>query len=289
MHTIDNDYLRISAKEFGAELTSVFYKKTNTEHLWQADEKFWGWHAPVLFPVVGRCLHDTILIDEQRYHMEKHGFARKSMFNLTEQSASQLKFMLQSSEATLAIYPYLFEFYIVYTLYENQLKVTYEVVNTGKECMYFQVGGHPALTVPFNNNEQYEDYYIEFEQPESLERHLINADGYFSGEKELVLSNESKLALRKDLFNRDALIFKNHKSRKVSIKSCNHEHYLSMTFNDFPYLGFWAKENAPYVCIEPWIGCADSTGQLKEFSEREMVNLLEPDTIFKASYSIELN
>jgi len=56
MHQLENNYLRVIAREHGAELTSVFDKKHNIEHLWQADPHFWGWHAPVLFPVIGRCL-----------------------------------------------------------------------------------------------------------------------------------------------------------------------------------------------------------------------------------------
>src|SRR5947208_11505992 len=112
MHKIENEFLNIKVRDFGAELTSVFDKKTNTEHLWQADEKFWAWHAPVLFPVVGRCLNDEILIDGVRYPMEKHGFARKSDFSLLELSETKMIFSLNYSQDSLKCYPYKFEFLI---------------------------------------------------------------------------------------------------------------------------------------------------------------------------------
>ncbi|MBK8657318.1 MAG: aldose 1-epimerase family protein [Bacteroidetes bacterium] len=286
MHTIENEFIKVSARNFGAELTSLYCKETKTEHLWQADEKFWGWHAPVLFPVIGRCLNDKIQIDDKEYNVEKHGFARKSEFILKHKSDSSLVFSLSSNEHTLAIYPFAFEFFIGYTIVGQQLVVSYEVFNNSDRSIYFQIGGHPAFAVPFGANEQYEDYYLEFEHTEHIQRHLINAEGYFTGETEDVLSNQTVLGLRKDLFNRDALIFKNHQSRKVSIRSHRHQHFLSMMFNDFPYLGFWAKENAPYVCIEPWIGCADTVGQKIEFSKREKVISLNAGQDFSTGYSI---
>lgn len=288
MHTIENEFIKVSARNFGAELTSLYNKETKIEHLWQADEKFWGWHAPVLFPVIGRCLNDTIQIDGKEYKMEKHGFARKSEFILKQKSNSSLVFSLSSNEDTLAIYPFAFEFLIGYTIVGQQLVVSYQVLNKSESSMYFQIGGHPAFAVPFGANEQYENYFLEFEHREHIQRHLINTDGYFTRETENVLSNQKVIGLRNDLFSRDALIFKEHQSRKVSIKSHQHQHFLNVIFNDFPYLGFWAKANAPYVCIEPWIGCADTVGQKLEFSKREKVISLSAGHNFSTGFTIEI-
>ena len=162
MHLIENEFLKVRAREYGAELTSVFDKKNNIEHLWQADEKFWGWHAPVLFPVVGRCLNDEIIVGGVKYAMEKHGFARKSNFKLLELSQEKMIFALTYSNDTLKIYPFKFEFLIGYRLKENELHVSYEVRNKDDKPIYFQLGGHPAFAVPFNANEEYEDYFLEF-------------------------------------------------------------------------------------------------------------------------------
>jgi galactose mutarotase-like enzyme len=288
MHQIENEFLRVKAREFGAELTSVWDKKTNTEHLWQADPKFWGWHAPVLFPVVGRSLHDEILIDGIAYQMEKHGFARKSNFRLLELGDSKMTFSLTDSEETRKLYPYKFEFLISYHLKENQLSCSYEVINQDNKPVYFQLGGHPAFAVPFNNGEALEDYYLEFEHKETSARHLINTDGYFDGRTEPVLNNSATIQLRKDLFKDDALIFKDLKSRVVSIKSKKHSKSLSVRFDGFKYLGLWAKENAPYVCIEPWLGCADTVGRPMDFSDREGIIALLPEEEFQRSFVINI-
>ena len=62
-----------------------------------------------------------------------------------------------------------------------------------------------------------------------------------------------------------------------------------MEFNGFNYLGLWAKENAPYVCIEPWLGCADTAGAPKEFAQREGVIMLEQEEEFNPYYIIRMS
>ena len=58
LHTIENDYLRVSVDDHGAELCSIFDKVHNREVIWQADPAYWKRHAPVLFPNVGRHFED---------------------------------------------------------------------------------------------------------------------------------------------------------------------------------------------------------------------------------------
>ncbi len=286
MHQIENEFLKLRAREYGAELTSVIYKKTKTEHLWQADEKVWGWHAPVLFPVVGRCLNDEIILKGVKYPMQKHGFARKSNFRLLDLGDSKMVFSLKSSEETLKMYPCKFEFLIGYRIRKNQLYISYEVINEDKEPIYFQLGGHPAFAVPFHPAENYQDYFIEFETIENSERHLINPGGFFDGRREPVLHNSNRVQLKNDLFANDALIFKDLKSRKVTLRSNTHLYFIEMDFKGFSYLGIWAKENAPFVCIEPWLGCAETVGEPREFSLRENVVMLEPGEEFNPSFTL---
>src|SRR5688500_12365310 len=80
MAILENDFLKISIRSKGAELTSLFDKSSGIEHLWQGDPAVWNWHAPNLFPVVGGCLNNQLYIDGKAYPMERHGFARQSEF-----------------------------------------------------------------------------------------------------------------------------------------------------------------------------------------------------------------
>lgn len=288
MHNIENEFLRVSARNFGAELISIFNKKTGTEHLWQANEKFWGWHAPMLFPIVGRTINDQLSIGGINCPMEKHGFARKSTFELLELSEQKMVFVLRSNAKTFKIYPYHFELLSAFSIKENRLTHSFEVINTGNEPMYFQLGGHPAFAVPFYANESYSDYYLEFEKTENAHRHFINTDGFFDGRTELVLNNTPTLPLQLDMFAEDAIIFKNLQSKSVSIRSKNHSHYLKVDFHDFNYLGLWAKVNAPYVCIEPWLGCASAIGDSGELIKKEEVITLPAGNSLMRHFSVSI-
>ena len=272
MYTIENDKLRVHVRTKGAELTSVFDKINNIEHLWSGDPAIWGWHAPILFPVVGRCLDDQIEIDGRKYKMERHGFARISDFELVSQTVDSVTLVLRSSAATLEVYPSQFEFYISFELKDNSVHQTFEVINKGTDQMHFCIGAHPAFCVPFLPGEKYEDYYIEFENDTELDRDHINQEGFFDGRRTQVLDGKiNRLPLTATMFDEDALIFKNLRSRQVTIRSDKHRHSLSVAFKHFKYLGLWAKPNAPYICIEPWQGCADTAGKHTNFAQKEGV------------------
>jgi galactose mutarotase-like enzyme len=51
---------------------------------------------------------------------------------------------------------------------------------------------------------------------------------------------------------------------EITIKSCNHDRFIKVTFPHFPYVGIGSPGNgAPFVCIEPWYGIADEWEQQK--------------------------
>ena len=54
MRTLENEYLIVEVNDAGAELSRVYDKKKEREVLWNADAKYWGRHAPILFPFVGK-------------------------------------------------------------------------------------------------------------------------------------------------------------------------------------------------------------------------------------------
>ena len=286
MTTLENDFIKVSIRSQGAELTSIYNKKTGIEHLWQADPAVWGWHAPNLFPVVGGCLDNQIIVDGKPYPMERHGFTRQSEFTVIEATPTKACFSLKSNEKTRAVYPYEFDFQVVYQIDNQVLTLIYRVINLEEKRMYFSVGSHPAFAVPFFPNEKYEDYYLEFQNEELLERHMLSTKGYFTGETEPVLTVDKQLPLTADLFNDDALVFKNLASHSVTIRSRNHDHAVTVSFPAFPYLGIWAKPGGKFVCIEPWLGCADREGTPVSFEEKEAIQHVEPNGSIETGYTI---
>ncbi|GAB3895067.1 aldose 1-epimerase family protein [Larkinella knui] len=286
MTTLENDFLQVRIRPKGAELTSIYNKHTGIEHLWQADPAVWAWHAPNLFPVVGGCLNNEIIVDGKPYPMERHGFTRQSEFTVVEATPTKVCFSLQANEKTRAVYPYEFEFQIEYQIDHQVLTIIYRVINRENKRMYFSVGAHPAFAVPFLPNENYEDYYLEFQNEEPLERHMLSAKGYFTGETEPVLTVDRQLPLTGDLFKDDALVFKNMDSHSVTIRSRHHDQAVTVSFPAFPYLGIWAKPGGKFVCIEPWLGCADSEGTPVPFEEKEAIQHVEPNGSFETGFTI---
>jgi len=286
MHIIENENLRVIAKEYGAELTSIYFKKNNTEYLWQADPTFWGWHSPVLFPVVGRCLNDEVNIGGRTYAMQKHGFARKSDFKLLELGNNRMVFSLMYNESTLAIFPYKFELLIAYSIHESKLKCSYEVRNLDEQTILYSIGGHPAFSVPLSDTISYKDYYLEFPKQENFERHYIDGEGFFDERVEVVATNTNRLPLHADMFNQDAYIFKDLQSRSVALRCSKNEHELMMEFSDFNYLGLWSKPGAPYLCIEPWLGCADTAKQPINFEQKEAICSLQQGKTHLCSWTV---
>lgn len=289
MHTIENEVLSIKIKSAGAELCSIVDKRDQIEHLWQADPAYWAWHAPMLFPIIGVSENDELRIDAKTYPLQKHGFARKSNFELVELKNESAIFSLKYSAETLVSYPYKFDLQVMYQLKENTLNISYSVINLDNKSIYFSIGGHPAIALAYNENETIEDYYIEFEKAETLNRHHINkADGMFNGEQSRILTNSSIIPITSQMFEKDAYIFKDHISRSLMIKSKKHQKMIKVAFEDFNYLGLWAIPGAKYVCVEPWLGCADTKGQFIDYQKKEGIISLETKKTFTCTYSIQI-
>ena len=53
-HVLENERLRATIADAGAELISVYDKKRQTERIWTGEASVWNRHAPILFPFVGK-------------------------------------------------------------------------------------------------------------------------------------------------------------------------------------------------------------------------------------------
>ena len=147
MVELKNERLSILVCEKGAELQSI-KDASGKEYLWQADPKYWGRHSPILFPIVCSVNDETYRVDGKAYHLPRHGFARDAEFKLIAQGERKVTFALESSEETKKVYPYDFTLSVSYVLDNNKIGVIWHVLNTDKQEIHFQIGGHPAFNVP---------------------------------------------------------------------------------------------------------------------------------------------
>jgi len=287
IHRLENELLSVGIKSIGAELCSIVNDLNGKEYIWQGDPAYWSSHAPILFPIIGALKDDTYFFEGKEYHLPKHGFFRNSeAVILKRQEKDHLVFSLKYSEETLKIYPFKFEFEISFTLKEKTLEVKHEVFNLDEKPIYFSVGGHPAFNAPLFPGETYQDYYLEFDQNMELNTAVLSRDGLISNKSETTLKDENKIHLRNDLFDKDALIFEAIPSKNVSLISEHSGKILTVEYSDFENLGIWAKPNAPYVCIEPWLGIADFENTDQDLENKIGINKLMPSQIFSATYKI---
>ena len=286
MFTIENTHLKVTISPKGAELQSIYNKVLQMEYMWNADPAFWGKHSPVLFPIVGTLKNDSYYFNDKQYQLGRHGFAREMDFAVSAQSSSIIVFTLQSNDETLAKFPFTFRFDVKYELNENSVKTTYSVTNNGNAAMYFSVGGHPAFKVPLTETTAYNDYYLEFNNGENAGRWPISKDGLIETAPTAVFHQSNKLPLTKELFQKDALVFKGLVSNSVMLKNDKNTHGLLFDFTGFPYLGIWAAKNADFVCIEPWCGIADSVNSDQQLINKEGIQTLQPAKNFERTWSV---
>lgn len=289
MQIIKNQQITVKINSKGAELVSLFNNENQTEYLWNADPNFWGKSSPVLFPIVGALKENTYRFEGQKYTLPRHGFAREREFVVEKSEENSVTFLLISDENTLKVYPFKFEFRLIYSLQNNTLNVTYSVKNIGENKLYFSVGGHPAFAVPLSENTTYDDYYLEFNKTETFKRWGLTAKGLIETQSFDFLMNINKLNLTKALFYDDAIVFKNLESSSVILKSDKTNHQLKFDFEGFPYLGIWAAKDANFVCIEPWCGIADAANHNQELTEKEGIIALDLGEIFERTWRVTID
>lgn len=289
MQTLKNNQLTVKINPKGAELSSLFNIENQMEYLWNADPTFWGKSSPVLFPIVGALKNDIYRFEGKEYTLPRHGFARDREFIVEKSEENSITFLLTHDENTLKVYPFKFEFRLIYFLKNNSLNVTYSVKNVGENKMYFSVGGHPAFAVPLAEDTAYDDYYLEFNKTENFKRWGLTANGLIERQPFDFMKDTSQLNLTKELFYEDAIVFKNLESTSVILKSDKANRQLKLDFEDFPYIGIWAAKDADFVCIEPWRGIADSTNHDQELTEKEGIEGLDKGDIFEKTWRVTVS
>lgn len=252
----------------GAELQSL-KDVFNTEYIWQGDPKYWGRRAPVLFPIIGAQKNGEYEYNGKKYKISRHGFARDCEFELIASDRNRAVFSLSSNDRTRAMYPFDFRLLLEYSLEAAELTVKYTVLNTGSEDMYFCIGDHTAFNCPLFEEEKFEDYFVEYECDEHIDRLLIDENGLFTGEKEHFLDGRS-FRLDHKIFDKDVVFSDNLKSKAASLINQKTGRGVRIEYKDFDNLGIWSpKGDAPFVCFEPWNGRASSVSDGPKLTDKK--------------------
>ena len=290
IHTIQNEFLTVSAKESGAELQSIL-GADGTEYLWQGDARYWADRALNIFPYVARLNEGKYYLDGELHSMAIHGIAPYRRFTLTENDGTRMVFALRSDEKTLAEYPRNFIFRIVYSLDGKTLNVSFQCDNLDEKTMYFGLGGHPGFNVPLAPGKSFEDYRLRFSGKCEAYRVGFNADCFVTHEDApFALKAGNVLELRHDLFDDDAIVLRDM-AREVTLECDGDGHAVTVRYPGMQYLGLWhwPKTDAPYVCIEPWCSLPADAGKITVFEEQRDLIALEPGKTYTNNWSITVS
>ena len=276
--------IKIKCLEHGAELTSI--KVDGIEKLHQGNEvldengkAYWGRHAPILFPIVGKLKDNKTKINGNIYEMTQHGFARDMDF----EDLGNNKYLLKSNSETLKKYPFKFELYIEYKINQNELTTEYTVINKDEKDMLFGLGGHPAFICDYSTGY----YELKFDKKEDNIEFYKLQDGLIKTEPIPSILEDNKIKLDEDIFNEDAIIMKNINSNKIVLNNAReNKKELEFNFEGFPYLAIWSKKGAPFVCIEPWQNHTDSVNSNGKFEEKENILKLKKEEKFNCKYKV---
>jgi galactose mutarotase-like enzyme len=289
MTILSNETLRVEVSAHGAELQSI--RKGDVEYLWQGDSRYWGRRSPVLFPIVGSVWEARYRVDGTEYQLGQHGFARDMVFTLVCATDTEVRYRLESSDETLAKYPYPFVLEIAYRLHGASIDVIWEVKNPSDKDMYFQIGAHPAFFYPDYDPEKSGRGFFTFDRTEGIECIRIKEKGCVDAVTKWPLEMpEGVLKLEKDTFDAiDTIMVQDSQLKRVNMFKEDGTAWLSLSF-DAPVVGIWSPPGkvAPFICIEPWYGRCDRVGYEGEYKDKDWMNCLAPGEGFKSVYTIEI-
>jgi galactose mutarotase-like enzyme len=284
LYQIENSYFTAQLTSTGAEIKRLFAKPWHRELMWvphdEMTRKFWNRTSPILFPIVGKLKDDKYIAGGKTFQMTQHGFARDADFKCTECGSSEITFQLDATQETFKYYPFCFTLLVSYKLVDKFIHFSYSVINTDRQDIYFSIGGHPSFQTP-----EIGAYEIQFEKKEKgffqLEKSLVNW-------KQLTAINTQNIIPDSVLFSKDALIFKDVKSNYIDLINHKKHETIRVHGTNTPYLGIWAKDHVPFICIEPWYGVSDEVGHDQKLETKKGIQTLAAGGTFKFQYSIEI-
>ena len=315
--TICNERLSARIAAMGAELKSLRDNATGREYIWQSDPAYWTGAAPILFPIIGGLKNNEYRFEGRTYSMPSHGIVRKKEWEKTGKTGDAPLFRVAASPSdtpapesrnrgaspvspvfpvfsyqtasnaeTREMYPFDFNLKVTYALADCSLAVRYDVTNTGTGRMWFSIGSHPAINVPFAGG-YLEHYYFHFSAPENMERYFFSG-GCHLNETAPAFDNSRQIFLTRTLFDRGPLIFKNPASKCVTIMNSRNARRVRIRTEGVPFIALWASPGAPFACVEPWHGIPDPIDTDGELTTKEGIMGLDGGATYTTGYAIDI-
>ncbi len=289
IYEIKSGNLSAKIDSLGAQMKS--FQKDGKEYIWQGDPAYWEDSAPILFPVVGRLKDSVLTVDGKDYAMPMHGFARDSEMTVTAQTENSVTFTLESDEATKTVYPWDFCFSVTFAIQDETLATRFAIENKSDNLMFFGLGGHPGFSLPMEEGYGYDDYLLKFEKEEPLYSNHVDMEKVeiCAEKKDLVLDGGKILPVSRSLFDNEAMIFEDIRSRYVDLVQKDTGKGIRFAYGNFPILAFWsttAPKEGPFLCMEPWYGMGYRDNEDSKVENKYGMQTLTPGQTFQDEFSI---
>ncbi len=285
-YTLQNGNLSAAIDTRGGQLRSLCFR--NFQLLWQGDPAYWDQSAPLLFPFCGRVKDGVYTYEGKTYPMTIHGFLADASMSVADHTENSLTLTLTDSASTRSVYPFAFELTVVYTLTDTALLQTI-TVKAGDATLPFSFGAHPGFNLPVGAD-GFSASCLRFADNTPLTRLEITANGLLGEHTESYPLIEGTLPLSPDPAGDCGIFFRvPENQRSLTLESTALPCNISMDFADFPILGLWHAEGAPYLCIEPWKGLPALDGTPTDLTTKPETILLSPHEQKQFTLAIQLS
>lgn len=285
---VKSSRLKAEIDLFGGAFRSITDLSTGEELVWQGCEKCcWNNHDHVLFPLVCRMKDSFYEHNGVRYESSLHGFAKDSVFTPETVTENSLTVLLKSDENTMKAYPFDFELRVKYAVAGNEITVTYEIKNTGKETMPYFVGGHLGINICGTDEKggknDTKGNYLEFVPPITSE-HGLDGNFVLPPSPTLIKTIEPDKAYFKKVNTFIGITA----GRQKAILTKKNSGKIEFT-TSAPVVALWSDENyGKYFCFEPWWGMPDEATPIREIANKKRVNFVSPGETKTCGYSIKV-
>lgn len=303
--TLKNNKYEVVLNSLGAEINSFRVLKNGTQLVFEGPTEVWKYHAPVLFPHVGRIKDGFYTYKEKKYSLVNNGMSRDMEHKVIAQDEKSVTFELTESEETFPKFPWKFSLKTYYELKDDGLIFTTTVTNTDSSEMLFSLGSHTAFCCPRNTDAAgttNSDYQYEFEVKEPLTTVLLNSEAQLACDEDGTAPS-TKLYGEKDAgiipINEKGFgnghFFTKFSSNWVGLRNKKDNSLIKVNCENYPYLMVWQGGNGAegisgngFNCIEPWYGTADAENTDHSWENKPALISLESGKSFIADQSIML-
>lgn len=204
---------------------------------------------PILFPISGQLTNGQYEWNGTSYTMKNHGFARDLPWEVvditTGEEEASIKIKLQSSNGTLASYPFEFELLFTYILSENELVINQEYKNRSTTEMPIYAGFHPYFKTASKQLK------LDIDAIEYLDYN----DMTYKKIEDVINMNQKESYVLESQEN----------SVRFSLEEIDKQ--ITMKYGgDFSYIVLWSEEGQDFVCVEPWMAKTDEMNKKKELT-----------------------